>query len=92
MNQQEKSRAAVHEHQIARFHNPDAARWLRSHIAQARPDLVHVHNFMRRLSPAPLRVARAAGVPSKDVPSKDAPSKAVSPTDLHFGARPARKV
>ena len=40
---------------------------------------------------------RAAGVPSKDVPSKDAPSKvapskAVPPTDLHFGARPARKV
>jgi len=47
-----------------RFHNPAAARLVRERIAEFRPDLVHVHNFLRRLSPSVFGAARASGVPT----------------------------
>ena len=47
-----------------RFHNPAVRRLVLGRIREFRPDLVHVHNFLRRLSVAPFRAARLAGVPT----------------------------
>jgi glycosyltransferase involved in cell wall biosynthesis len=46
-----------------RLHNPVVGRLVRERIAAFRPDVVHVHNFLRRLSTAPFRAAAAARVP-----------------------------
>jgi len=45
-----------------RIHNPDARAHVAARIAAFRPDVVHVHNFLRRLSPAPIVEARRAGL------------------------------
>src|SRR5688572_657229 len=47
-----------------RAYNPGVRRLVRARIAAFRPDVVHVHNFLRRLSVAPFLAARDAGVPS----------------------------
>jgi len=47
-----------------RVYNPVVRRLVRDRIAAFRPDIVHVHNFLRRLSVAPFLAARDAGVPS----------------------------
>jgi glycosyltransferase involved in cell wall biosynthesis len=47
-----------------RFSNPAADALLRERLAAFRPDVVHVHNFLRRLGAAPFAIARAAGVPA----------------------------
>jgi glycosyltransferase involved in cell wall biosynthesis len=44
--------------------NPDARRLVVAEIARARPDVMHVHNFFPRLSPAIFDASAAAGVPS----------------------------
>ncbi len=47
-----------------RLYNPEVRDLVRGRIAAFRPDVVHVHNFLRRLSVAPFLAARDAGVPS----------------------------
>ena len=47
-----------------RVYNPGVRRLVRERIASFRPDVVHVHNFLRRLSVAPFLAARDAGVPT----------------------------
>jgi glycosyltransferase involved in cell wall biosynthesis len=47
-----------------RVHNPVVRRLVAERIAAFRPDVIHVHNFLRRLSTAPFRAAAAAGVPT----------------------------
>lgn len=47
-----------------RVHNPGVRRFVASRIREFRPDVVHVHNFLRRLSVAPFLAARDAGVPT----------------------------
>src|SRR5258706_777509 len=47
-----------------RVYNPEVRALVRDRIAAFRPDVVHVHNFLRRLSVAPFLAAREAGVPS----------------------------
>lgn len=47
-----------------RFHNPRIRRPLGELIESFRPDLLHVHNFLRRLSPVPFKVAKEHGLPS----------------------------
>lgn len=45
-------------------YNPFGRRLMARHIADFRPDVVHVHNFFPRLSPAIFDACHAAGVPA----------------------------
>jgi len=47
-----------------RVHNPAVRRLVEERIREFRPDVIHVHNFLRRLSTAPFLAASEAGVPS----------------------------
>jgi len=47
-----------------RVHAPAVARQVAERLAAFRPDVVHVHNFLRRLSTAPFGVAARARVPA----------------------------
>lgn len=44
-------------------HNGDAARRFDAFLREARPDVVHLHNTVRQLSPSILGVARRRGIP-----------------------------
>lgn len=47
---------------LDRAFNPEVHRFTKERIREFRPDVVHVHNFLRRLSVAPFLAARDAGV------------------------------
>ena len=55
--------SAVWQRARQRFHNGDIARRVAEQIAQCRPDVLHIHNFLSTLSTAPFRVADRLGVP-----------------------------
>jgi len=48
---------------LTRWASPRHERVLRAKLEVLRPDVVHAHNLWMRMSPLPLRGARAAGVP-----------------------------
>lgn len=47
-----------------RWRNPEVVELVGARLREFRPHVVHVHNFLRRLSPAPFPLATAAGVPT----------------------------